>query len=260
MIVRSEDDIRRISQELYNLMQGRLPRTGPHHYSLRGGGIYGLSIQRNFFSVHEYQGPSYRLADGSPAFEQYGNFPGKAGLADFGADSGERYIDVSCNVYPQKTFAGLVAVFRSGGGMVRPYGGDKTACTGRWPDRYFMARLSDTVDCERLLRAAGSFTLRFLCPDPYGYALDDETFTLSQAGEHEVEREIGNTDSEPVYSLQGTISSGAVVLTTNGENLRVVGPLAAGEVLVIDTGMVTAKVTDSAGNTPCETACPVWRS
>lgn len=92
-------------------------------------------------------------------------------------------------------------------------------------------------------------TLRFLCPDPYGYALYDETFTLSQAGEHEVEREIGNTDSEPVYSLQGTISSGALVLTTNGEALRVIGPLAAEEVLVIDTGMVTAKVTDSAGNT-----------
>ncbi|MFQ7062728.1 MAG: hypothetical protein ACLRQY_08355 [[Clostridium] leptum] len=64
-----------------------------------------------------------------------------------------------------------------------------------------------------------------------------------------MEREIGNTDSEPVYSLQGTISSGAVVLTANGETLRVIGPLAAGEVLVIDTGMVTAKVTDSAGNT-----------
>ena len=28
-----------------------------------------------------------------------------------------------------------------------------------------------------------------------------------------------------------------------------IGPLAADEVLVIDTGMVTAKVTDSAGNT-----------
>ena len=106
-----------------------------------------------------------------------------------------------------------------------------------------------TDELPPFLRAAGSFTLRFLCPDPYGYALDDETFTLSQAGEHEVEREIGNTDSEPVYSLQGTISSGAIVLTTNGETLRVIGPLAAGEVLVIDTGMVTAKVTDSAGNT-----------
>ncbi len=98
-----------------------------------------------------------------------------------------------------------------------PMVGTKQLVLDDVPDRYFMARLSDTVDCERLLRSAGSFTLRFLCPDPYGYALDDETFTLSQAGEHEVEREIGNTDSEPVYSLQGTISSGAVVLTTNGE-------------------------------------------
>ena len=77
----------------------------------------------------------------------------------------------------------------------------------------------------------------------------ESAWRLSQAGEHEVEREIGNTDSEPVYSLQGTISSGTIVLTTNGETLRVIGPLAADEVLVIDTGMVTAKVTDSAGNT-----------
>ena len=111
------------------------------------------------------------------------------------------------------------------------------------------ARLSDTVNCERLLRAAGSFTLRFLCADPYGYALDDETFTFSQTGQHEVERETGNTDSEPVYALKGTISSGAILLSTNGEALRVVGPLAAGEILVIDTGLVTAKVTDRAGNT-----------
>ena len=74
-----------------------------------------------------------------------------------------------------------------------------------------MLSLIHILDCERLLRSAGSFTLRFLCPDPYGYALDDETLTLSQAGEHEVEREIGNTDSEPVYSLQGTISSGTIV-------------------------------------------------
>ena len=192
--------------------------------------------------------------------------PGKAGLADFGADSGERYIDVACNVYPQKTFADMVAVLDQVAAWLDPTAGTKQLVLDDVPDRYFMARLSDTVDCERLLRAAGSFTPRFLCPDPYGYALDDETFTLSQAGEHEVEREIGNTDSEPVYSLQGTISSGALVLTTNGEALRVIGPLAAEEVLVIDTGMVTAKVTDSAGNTlrnglPCleELNFPVLR-
>src|SRR5699024_12835309 len=61
--------------------------------------------------------------------------------------------------------------------------------------------------------------------------------------------ESGTCGSGPVYALYGSITSGAVVLTTSGENLRVVGLLAAGEVLVIDTGMVTAKVADSAGNT-----------
>nr|DAO88867.1 MAG TPA: distal tail protein [Caudoviricetes sp.] len=192
--------------------------------------------------------------------------PGKYGVTDFGADFDYREIVVSCSIFPRHSFSALVATLDDIAAWLDPVGGLKQLVLDDVPDRYFMARLSDTVDCERLLRAAGSFTLRFLCPDPYGYALDDETFTLSQAGEHEVEREIGNTDSEPVYSLQGTISSGAVVLTTNGENLRVVGPLAAGEVLVIDTGMVTAKVTDSAGNTlrnglPCleELNFPVLR-
>ena len=192
--------------------------------------------------------------------------PGKYGVTDFGADFDYREIVVSCSIFPRHSFPALVSTLDDIAAWLDPVGGLKQLILDDVPDRYFMARLSDTVGCERLLRSAGSFTLRFLCPDPYGYALDDETFTLSQAGEHEVEREIGNTDSEPVYSLQGTISSGAIVLTTNGENLRVVGPLAAGEVLVIDTGMVTAKVTDSAGNTlrnglPCleELNFPVLR-
>ena len=51
--------------------------------------------------------------------------PGKAGLADFGADSGERYIDVSCNVYPQKTFAGLVAVLDQAAAWLDPTAGTK---------------------------------------------------------------------------------------------------------------------------------------
>ena len=88
--------------------------------------------------------------------------PGKAGLADFGADSGERYIDVACNVYPQKTFADMVAILDQVAAWLDPTAGTKQLVLDDVPDRYFMARLSDTVDCERLLRAAGSFTLRFL--------------------------------------------------------------------------------------------------
>ena len=70
--------------------------------------------------------------------------PGKAGLADFGADSGERYIDVSCNVYPQKTFAGLVAVLDRAAAWLDPTVGTKQLVLDDVPDRYFMARLSDT--------------------------------------------------------------------------------------------------------------------
>lgn len=177
--------------------------------------------------------------------------PGKPGLADFGADSGERYIDISCNIFPQKDFASLVSVLDRVSAWLDPTAGLKQLILDDVPDRYFQARLADTVDCERLLRSAGSFSLRFLCPDPFGYALDDEAFVFSDLGTHEAMRETGNTDSEPVYLLRGTIPSGTssyVSITTNGEALRIVGPLSAGEILVIDTGLVTAKVTDSAGN------------
>ena len=161
-------------------------------------------------------------------------------------------MDVSCNVYPQRTFTDMVAILDRVAAWLDPTAGTKQLILDDVPDRYFMARLSDTVDCERLLRAAGAFSLRFLCPDPFAYALDDETFVFSDLGTHEAMRETGNVDSEPVYLLRGVIPSGAssyVSITTNGEELRITGPLSAGEILVIDTGMVTSKVTDSAGNT-----------
>lgn len=103
----------------------------------------------------------------------------------------------------------------------------------------------EQVDCERLLRSAGSFTLSFLCPDPYGYALLDENFVLSETGNHEVERHIGNTESFPVYALQGVIPSGVssyISIQTGGEELRVIGPLAEEETLLVDSSLVTAKV------------------
>jgi len=83
-------------------------------------------------------------------------------------------------------------------------------------------------------------------------ALTDEGFTLTQAGANAVTRSKGNTDSLPVFLLKGIIPSGAstyVSLKTNDEELRVIGVLAAGETLVIDSGLVTAKVVDGTGET-----------
>jgi len=178
--------------------------------------------------------------------------PGKAGVADFGCDSAERIIVVNCSIFPQKSFADLVGVLDDLAEWLNPMNGLRQLVLDDIPNRYFNARLSEQVDCERILRTAGSFDLKFICPDPHAYALTDEIFTISNEGSHEVERVTGNADSEPVYQLRGTISSSAsnyISISTNGEELRVVGTLTADEVLVIDSGLVTAKITDLDGNT-----------
>mgnify|MGYP001544081616 FL=1 len=143
----------------------------------------------------------------SPALRNfYETVPGKAGVADFGCDSGERIITLTCYVYPQKDFAALVSVLDAMSQWLDPTAGLKQLVLDEVPDRYFLARLSEAVDCERLLRSAGTFTLKFICPDPHGYALEDETFVISEEGEHEVLRNIGTTLSEPVYSATSPLS------------------------------------------------------
>lgn len=189
----------------------------------------------------------------SPALRNfYETVPGKAGVADFGCDSGERMITLTCYIYPQKDFAALVSVLDAMAQWLDPTKGLKQLVLDEVPDRYFMARLSEAVDCERLLRSAGTFTLKFICPDPHAYALEDETFVISEEGEHEVTRSIGTTVSEPVYSIQGVISSDTdsyISIITGGEELRITGSLAEGETLIVDSNLVTAKVVDSVGDT-----------
>ncbi|ANU52894.1 phage tail family protein [Acutalibacter muris] len=189
----------------------------------------------------------------SPALRNfYETVPGKAGVADFGCDSGERIIMLTCYIYPQKDFAALVSVLNAMAQWLDPSKGLKQLVLDEVPDRYFMARLSEAVDCERLLRSAGTFTLKFICPDPHAYALEDETFVISEEGEHEISRSIGTTISEPVYSIQGVISSDTdsyISIIINGEELRITGALAEGETLIVDSNLVTAKVVDSVGDT-----------
>lgn len=182
----------------------------------------------------------------------YETVPGKAGVADFGCDSAERTVKVECSVFPQKNFPALVAVLDGMAEWLDPTKGQGQLILDDVPDRYFMARLSEAVDCERLLRSAGQFTLSFICPDPYAYALTDETYIFSETGTHMAVRHTGNTDSYPVYALKGVISSGTssyISIVTGGSELRVTGPLSEGETLLVDSSLVTAKVVDASGNT-----------
>ena len=187
-----------------------------------------------------------------PLRNSFVSIPGKPGVADFGSDSSERVITLRCNITPRHNLASLVGVLDGLAGWLDPDKGLKQLVLDDVPDRYFTARLQDAVNCERLIRSAGAFDLNFVCPDPHAYALTDESFTLTQTGANAVTRVKGNTDSLPVYLLKGVIPSGSstyVSLKTNDEELRVVGALASGETLVIDSGLVTSKVVDATGET-----------
>ena len=129
------------------------------------------------------------------------SIPGKSGIADFGADFDYREINVSCSIPPKRTFAALVSVLDDIALWLDPADGLKQLIFDDVPDRYFMARLSEKVDCERLLiRSAGSFDLKFLCPDPFAYAVEDEEFSITTTGNHTVRRTKGNIESHPVYA------------------------------------------------------------
>lgn len=187
-----------------------------------------------------------------PLRNSFVHIPGKPGVADFGSDSAERVITVRCNIAPKHNLALLVGVLDGLAEWLDPDKGLKQLVLDDVPDRYFTARLQTEVNCERLIRSAGAFDLKFVCPDPHAYALTDEGFTLTQTGASTITRVKGNTDSLPVYLLKGTIPSSSatyISLKTNDDELRIVGALASGETLIIDSGLVTAKVVNAQGET-----------
>ena len=104
-----------------------------------------------------------------------------------------------------------------------------------------------------MVRLASAFDLTFFCPDPFGYAAEDEVFIITEAGSHMVRRRLGNLYSNPVYRLKGVLASGAgrhISISTNGAELKIANAtLSEGETLVIDTAKMTAWVEDAEGNT-----------
>ena len=177
--------------------------------------------------------------------------PGKYGVADFGADFDAREINVECSIFPKASFSDLILALDDIALWLDPTDGLGELILDDVPDRYFMARIDEKVDCERLLRSAGKFSLKFFCPDPFGYAINDETFTIDAVGTHEIRREKGNVDSNPIYKIQGVLEPSAsnyISIVTNGQELKIVNAtLSEGEILVVDTDKLTAYVEDADG-------------
>ena len=178
---------------------------------------------------------------------------GRDGVLDLGSSLSERVIGISCFIPPKRTMAGLLKCKDDIVSWLSP---DKGVCAlmlDTEPGRVYYARLQEGVAFERVVRLAATFDLTFFCPDPYGYAAEDEVFSITAQGNHVVNRTLGNLYSNPVYRLKGILASGAgryISIITNGVELRIANAvLSASETLVVDTAKMTAWVEDVDGNT-----------
>lgn len=178
---------------------------------------------------------------------------GRDGLVDLGASLSERVIEISCFIPPKRTAAELLECKDEIVSWLSP---DKGVCGLKLdtePGRVYYARLQEGVTFERVARLAATFDLTFFCPDPFGYAAEDEVFHIQEAGSHTVRRRLGNLYSNPVYRLKGILASGAgryISITTNGMELKIAdATLSGNDTLVVDTAKMTAWVEDAEGNT-----------
>ena len=140
--------------------------------------------------------------------------PGRHGVFDFGETVSERKILISCFIPPGKTDEQFLSKKDDIIEWLNPDNGLCQLILDKEPGRAYEARLTSGFSFDRAVRNSCTFDLEFFCPDPYGYAISDETF-----------------------------------ITTNGSELQIIGRLAAGETLIIDSDLMTAKVVDSNGET-----------
>lgn len=106
---------------------------------------------------------------------------------------------------------------------------------------------------DRAVRNSCTFDLEFFCPDPYGYAISDETLFGGNRNPGTRLAPLGISSPTRSTSLTGVIPSGTdsyISITTNGSELQIIGRLAAGETLIIDLDLMSqVKVVDSNGET-----------
>lgn len=114
------------------------------------------------------------------------------------------------------------------------------------PDKYINGIITDNLDIWNLIEA-GESILRFYCPEPYFYAIEDEVFTFNGTGSFNFTRVKGNEESEPIFEIQGTNNGGEFIITTDNTELIFDGVLNDGETLVLDSHYITSYILGTDG-------------
>ena len=181
---------------------------------------------------------------------QFLTLPGRDGGLDLGSTLGMRTIRLEAGFLPQASVSNLSDKIDTLTAWLSPEKGAKRLVLDEFPDRYFLARVSENLMLTRVLRMMGSFELTFLAPDPFAYALEDETAVYTEPGTFRFTRQKGNSSSSPILRVKATFTESnrpRLLLTINHETLVLSGIAPSGSILEIDCGMQTVRLLNSRG-------------
>lgn len=99
------------------------------------------------------------------------------GAWDYGISYSPREIDIDCTILADSK-EDLKNKIRKLAGLLNPRLGSRPLIFDDEPDKQYFARLSNQIPLEQL-GAFGTFTLQFVCPDPFTYAVNLRTATFA---------------------------------------------------------------------------------
>lgn len=181
---------------------------------------------------------------------QFLTLPGRNGGLDLGSTLGMRTIRLEAGFLPQASVSNLSDKIDTLTAWLLPEKGAKRLVLDEFPDRYFLARVSENLMLTRVLRRMGSFELTFLAPDPFAYALEDETAFYKESGAFRFTRQKGNTSSSPILRVKAAFAESnrpRLSLTINHETMVLSGIAPSDSILEIDCGMQTVRLLNSEG-------------
>ena len=114
------------------------------------------------------------------------------------------------------------------------------------PDKYVEAILDGNSSIDNFYRL-GKGTISMVVPDPYYYAVDDDTFQYSNTTTNNFTKK-GNTTSFPTIEIRGTSNGGSFTVTTDNNSITFTGNVKAGDRLIINSELLTASIVSASGS------------
>jgi len=108
-----------------------------------------------------------------PLRENFEPIPGKDGAWDFGVQYGSRPLGTTCTIIAASA-ADLKTKLRALVGFLNPRLGARPLIFDDEPDKLYYARITGQLPLDQI-GAMGTFTLQFICSDPFLYSITPTT-------------------------------------------------------------------------------------